>query len=204
MNGHIFQPWVIHVPSSSSSLMWCLSSFSNFPKVFYLVNDENHTAHYPHFTTPPTKKEKGKSIISEDVLLTYQRLLESDSGKLSLSVLENRVLYAVSSDRMITNSIHKGKSALACVTWKIEEKGVWNLDYSGKYLFPDIIQCFLDQSFNSFVIFPPSSKTWTNSSTWTFFFPIWFRYLFPAWEIACQLPARSTFPQLCYKYLGKK
>lgn len=88
----------------------------------------------PHH--PPKKKEKGQSITNEDVLLTYQRLLESDSGKLSLSVLENRVLYEVSSDGMITNSIRKGKSALACVTWKIEEKGVWNLGYSGNYLFP--------------------------------------------------------------------
>lgn len=155
MNGYIFQPWVIHVPSSSSSLIWCLSSFSNFPSLLVSKWWKPYSTLSPPHHTPPTKKEKGKSIISEDVLLTYQRLLDSDSGKLSLSVLENRVLYAVSSDRMITNSIHKGKSALACVTWKTEEKEVWNLDYSGKYLFLDIIQCFLDQSFNSFVIFSP-------------------------------------------------
>ena len=120
-----------YVPSISF-----LKSF-NYILTVHFLNNENHKAHHSIPTPPPPKKkEKGQAITNEDVLLMYQWLLESDPGKLSLSVLENRVLYAVSSDGMITNSIRKGKSALAYVTWKIEEKGVWNLGYSGNYLFP--------------------------------------------------------------------
>lgn len=93
------------------------------------LNYEHHRVHNSILSYPPTPThQQGQSIINEDVLFKYLRLLKSDSGKSSLCLVIESFLYAVSSDEVITNSTFKGRSALACATWKIEERD-WKLGY---------------------------------------------------------------------------
>lgn len=52
-------------------------------------------------------------------------------------MLDNRLLYVVSSDGMITNLYIRGSQLWPVLVGKLKKK-FWSLGYSDNYLFPDI------------------------------------------------------------------